>query len=357
MDLKNFVLPTYWDAATLEKYRLADGTTYDQLVADIAGALNIVNGELLSEPLYSGLLSTTDELAIEYPVGDTNGFVSHTEYTKPDAQRGATTGHMLPLNAYDRDLGWTWDFLRKARRTQLDADIASAMKDLRNVWHRRILQRLFTSTFTAVGAAGRSMPLADAGVADPAYIPPAAPERGGTFLATHTHVLFAAGITQANLLTAVGHVWEHNVDGPFDLLISQADLAAWTNTANVTGFVPRADSLIRYGATADLATVDESYIGAVETDYGPCRMRANGRIPTGYWSVYKSYGAGDQRNPMRVRLGEYGVGATLLKAEGIREYPLEHAIMFTEFGEAINDRVGAVIFRNDGGAWADPTIS
>jgi hypothetical protein len=32
-------------------------------------------------------------------------------------------------------------------------------------------------------------------------------------------------------------------------------------------------------------------------------------------------------------------------------------VVFTEFGEAIYDRVGAVIFRNNAGAWADPTIS
>jgi acyl-CoA thioesterase len=31
---------------------------------------------------------------------------------------------LLPLRAYDRGLGWTWDYLRRARTSQIQADIA-----------------------------------------------------------------------------------------------------------------------------------------------------------------------------------------------------------------------------------------
>ena len=58
---------------------------------------------------------------------------------------------------------------------QVDADIASALADLRDVWQRTIIQRLFKSTYTAVGSAGKSLPVADGGTADSTYIPRTAP--------------------------------------------------------------------------------------------------------------------------------------------------------------------------------------
>jgi hypothetical protein len=127
----------------------------------------------------------------------------------------------------------------------------------------------------------------------------------------------------------------------------------------VTGFVPRASSLIRYGMTQDLAQVADTYIGAVETDYGPVQMRMNARIPTAYWAVYKSYGNLDQRNPLRVRFNpRYGIGAILLAGDHIREYPLENAIGFTEFGVGVSDRTTAVLTENSGdGTYTTPTIS
>ncbi len=357
-DLKQFKLPTYWDAAYLEKYRLADGTTYDRLVADIAAGLAIANAQLLSDPLIASLISTTTEIAVEYPVGVSNGFQTHTEYGRPDSKRGATTGHMLPLVGYDRGLGWTWDFLRKARRSQIDADIASAMQDLKDIWAKQILTRLFKSTYTAVGSSGRSMPLADGGTADSSYVPTPYPDRASAFTYTHDHIHHHNGISQTNLETVVAHLWEHGYDAPFDLLVSYADISSWTNTTNVTGYVPRPDPLLRYGNTADLANVGPDYIGAVETDYGACRLRASGRIPTTMWTVYKSFGALDQRNPLVVRYGQdYGLGATLLKGDNIREFPLENAILFIEFGVAVNNRVGAYAAKNDASAYADPTIS
>lgn len=358
-DLKQFTLPTYWDAAYLKKYELADGTSYEQLVADIGAGLALANRALLSDPMLAGLISITTEIAVEYRVGATNGFQEHTEYSKPDGGRGATTGHMLPLLGYDRALQWTWDFLRRARRAQIDADIAAAMQDLKDIWAQKILTRLFKSTYDAVGSNGRSMPLADAGVADANYIPLPYPDRGGTFDATHDHIHHYAAINQANLETVVKHLWEHGYDAPFDLLIAQADISSWTNTANVTGWIPRADPTIRYGVTADLANVDPSYLGVIETDYGAVRVRASGRIPTTYWAAYKSYGAMDQRNPLVVRV-DPAAGETicrLLSGDHIREYPLENAILFAEFGVGVQNRVGAYAAKIDGAAYTDPTIS
>lgn len=357
-DLKQFALPTYIDAAYISKYRLASGETYEQYIGEVTQALAMQNGALLSDPMVGGLISLTSEMMAEYAIGVSNGFNVATEYGRGDAQRGKTTGHMLPLIAYDRPTGWTWMSLQKARRAQLDADIASILADLRNIWHKNILARLFKSTYDSVGS-GRSVPFADGGTADSAYVPPFMPDRATEFAYTHQHYAALNGITQANLVTAVKNVWEHGHDAPYELLVPQADIASWTAVATVTGFVPRASSLIRYGSTQDLANVAESYIGAVETDYGPVQMRMNARIPTGYWALYKSYGAQDQRNPLKVRYNErYGIGAILLAGDHIRTYPLENAIAFSEFGVGIGDRTAAVLIENSGdGVYTTPTIS
>jgi hypothetical protein len=359
-DLKQFTIPSLWDASYLEKYRLVDGTTYEGLVAEMAVALAIANADLMSDPLYAGLISTTELAALEYEVGVSNGFSVHTEYSQPDAGRGATSGHMLPLIGYDRKLSWTWDFLRKARQEQITADISSAVRDLKNLWAQRILTRLFKSDSDSV-ASGYSVPLADGGAADTSYVPLAVPDRGGTFLYTHDHISYASGINQTNLETALENLWEHDYDSPFDLLISEADIADWTNTTNVTGWIPRADPSIRYGATADLANVDPGYLGVIETDFGAARVRATGRIPTTYWSAYKSYGSMDERNPLAVRLpngaGDMQAVCRLLQGDHIREFPLENALLFAEFGVGVRDRVGAVVMRNNGSSYVTPTIS
>lgn len=359
-DLKQYALPTYWDAAEVEKVRLQSGETYAQYIADVSQALAAVNAGLLSAEPYAGMISTTTDMIMEYPIGTSNGFQVATEYGRPDAKRGATTGHMLPLISYDRGLGWTWMFLQKARRAQLDADIAAAITDVRNKYEQLLLTRLFKSTYDAIGTSGRSMPIADGGTADSTYCPPHVPNReSSTFSTSHTHLGRQDGITQTTLEVGVAHVWEHGFDGPFELLVSLADLGSWTNTTNVTGYVPRPDPLIQYGTTQDVARVGSDVFGVINTDYGACRLRASARIPTKYWAVFKSFGASDARNPLVLRYNpKFGIGAVLLSGDHIREYPLENAIMWMEMGVGIRDRVSAYIcYNHDDNAYTDPTIS
>ncbi len=357
-DLKQYALPAHWDAGKVAQVTLESGETYEQLISDIAAGLSMVNGELLRHPIYSGMISLTTDLTSEYAVGVSNGFEVHTEYGLPDSKRGKTTGHMMDLIAYDRGLGWTWDFLRKARRKQIDADIASAVADVNNLWGQKILTRHFNNIYVAVGS-GRSMPYADAGTADDTYVPVNFPDRATAFATSHDHFLDLNGIDQANLLTAVKHLWEHGYNGPFELLVSDADRSSWTDATALTGYVPVADPLIRYGVTQDLASTNaEGVIGVIETDYGACRLRSSARIPTTFWTVYKSWGAMDQRNPLVVRYQtQFGIGAVLMAGDHIRQYPLENSIMFAEFGVNVMERIAAVCVESTSGSYSAPTIS
>lgn len=362
-DLKNISLPAAWDAAELKRLQMRGGVTAEQILRDIDDALGLLNDSLTSG--YLGLLfSLTTEPAVEYRVGVSNGFEDATEYGQPDGQRAETSGHMLPIKIKDRKMGWTYLWLQEARRSAIDADIASLIEDAKNAWEKAIFTRLFkleeeTGKLNGLGAGGVSVPFCDGGIGTIAFTPVAKPDRGGTFLSSHSHFLRLNGITQANLETAVKHIWEHGHDGPFDLIVSLADLASWTNTSNVTGYVAKADSSIMYGNNVNLANVGDFYIGGVKTEYGFCRLYASGRIPTGYWSVVKVYGQQDQRNALRVRWDElFGFGVKLI-TEKVGQYPIEGAIGMMKFGVGVGeDRTAAVLVKNDTtGNYSTPTIS
>lgn len=359
-DLKQYALPTYIDTAELRRLALKSGENYEGLINDILNAIVMANGQLLSDPLYGGLASMTTESAVEYPVGTTNSVQVHTEYGRPDPQRGLTTGGMLAIEKYDYAFGWTWDFLKEARRIQIDNDVSIGVKAMRDNFHKQLLTRLFKSTYTSVGkSTGRAMPLADGGTADSSYVPIHNPERESTaFTSSHTHLGRLSGITQANLLTGVTHLWEHGYDPPFDLIVAEADISSWTDVTSVTGYVKPASALIQYAGTQDLAASGQN-LGVIETKKGTVRLHATARIPTKYWAVYKSFGAGDPRNPLVVRYDPVdGPGMYLLRGDHIREFPLEYAILYHQFGANIADRVAAyVCYNHTTGSYTDPTIS
>ena len=113
-DTGQLVMLTGWDATALKNFQLEDGTSYAAIVAQMNAALGGLSAELTSDPLWAGLASFTDQPDLEYRVGTSNGMELFTEYGRPDPQRAATEGHMLPLQAFDRGLGWTWNSAKGA---------------------------------------------------------------------------------------------------------------------------------------------------------------------------------------------------------------------------------------------------
>lgn len=362
-DLKNVSLPALIDATALRNYALRDGTTFDQIVADVDDALQITHDSVMGSPL-ANLFYVTEERAVEYRIGTSSGFEDHTEHTGPDAQRGDTTGHMLPLAKKDRKLAWTEDFLENARRPKIDADIAAVAQDYRDMWEKALLTRLFKATADTgkaydLGSGGSSVPFADGGTADANYVPVPNSSRASAFSSSHTHFLRLNGITQANLETAVDHLWEHGADAPYDLLVAGADVASWENTTNVTGYLPTRQDLVIYGQNVSLANVADYYLGIITTKRGPVRLWASARVPTGYWSVYKTYGPDDARNPLWVVRDPIYPNFVKLVVKNVGKYPLEGAVAVAKFGVGVGDnRVSAVlVYNNSSGSYATPTIS
>ncbi|MBN1430452.1 MAG: hypothetical protein JXB07_18930 [Anaerolineae bacterium] len=360
-DLKDLALPSLWDLTEIKKVALADGATFDQIVADVQSGLSVLNNSLVTGAHYSGLVAVQDSVEVEYPVGVSNGVEEATEYSVPTPKRGATTGHSLPIRPYDRALGWTMMYLRKARRAKLDTDVRSAVSDMRNHFQQMALRRFFLMAGESVGStANASVPLADGGATDANYVPPQSPE-GETFLYTHDHFLRIAAVTAADLETHVEHLQEHGHQAPYELIIPRADIATWTNTTTFPKFKAPEWAGVVYGTGSDRAAMQgiNEYMGAIETGYGICRLWATPRLPTAYYGLYKSYGLLDPRNPVRMRIDpKVGFGWQLVPGNWINA-PQLMAVMYAEYGFGVGeDRSnGVCVYVAGAGDYVSPTIS
>ncbi len=364
-DLKNTALPSLWDATVITQVRLAEGASFEELLADIRMGLQELNGQLLSMPHYADLFAVQDEPNLEYPIGVSNGFEDATEYSAPQPQRGKTTGHMLPLFPYDRGLGWTMMYLRKARSSKLDADVRSVVIDGKQLWQQKLLSRFFSDSGVTVGAtANASVPFCDAGSTDSTYVPPRSPE-GEIFTSSHDHFLgySTSGITQdvvdqGAVDVAVETLQEHGHKSPFDIIGSRADASSWTS---VTGFKPpNWPGIVYHSSAVERAAVNEvsDYMGYIEGDYGIARLWLTPRVPTDNFGAFKTYGPGDPRNPLRVRIDRnVGFGYNLVPGLWVNA-PSHMAVAWAEFGVGVGeDRTNGVCVDVAASSWAAPTIS
>jgi hypothetical protein len=326
--------------------------------------LSVGSSEMLNDPLFSGLFSLTTELGTEYRAAGGNGMRERTEYSRPDANRASTVGHMYPLKSFDRGLGWTFDFLRKARAAQLESDVADALYDVKANWEKQLLTRFFSSSFNTLATSGKDAPFVNgtSNVID--YTPP--PYGGQSFANTHSHFdrkTDDATGRAAALNAGAGHLWEHGIFGMYDAIVPLADVAAFSA---LTKFV-KPDRGIEYVATgtnaaygqAKIALQDERVFGLYESDYGLIRLWQTARLPTDFLGVYKPYGANDQRNPLVVRYAaDFGAGA-FLQANPEVATPLMLAFIMHEFGVGVSmSRLnGYACYFAANGDYTAPTIS
>lgn len=356
-DLRDSAVPALWDAAELVRVRMADGATFEQVLEDIRGGLRLLNDELLTMPHFSSMIAVQDTPEVEYPVGVSNGVEEATEYSTPVPKRGATTGHMLPLRRYDRALGWTMMYLRDARRARIVADLRSAMTDIRNHWQKTLLTRLFRQEAEPVGATGMSVPLADGGTADPNYVPPEGPD-GRSFSAAHDHFMRVSALDMSAVNAVLENLQEHGHQPPFELVAARSDAGAWTA---LSGFKAPEWPGIVYRSQADRASIQEitDYFGYVETSFGIARLWLTSRVPANYFAAFKSYGEGDPRNPLRVRINpNFGFGWQLVPGTWVNA-PALTAVLYAEFGVGIGeDRTnGVACYIAGSGDYVTPTIS
>jgi hypothetical protein len=356
-DLKTILrLPTIWDLTYLKKWELADGTTFDAVVRRIGTAISLFNRSL-SQGYLAQYIQTTTDINFEYDVGGESAVLAEvSEYARPDPIYGDFTGHMLPLHDYGGALGWTYMALRRGNMTRIDRDIARLIQRGTNLWQNRVLTRMFTSAAETIATSGKSVPFADGGTADAAYIPPS--YMGRNFLYTHNHFLRnaddAAGRTAA-LKAMSAHLLEHGINPPWDLIVAEADKGDWA--AQTEFKKPYRDWLTTAGVESRAIVPEEIYIGILEVQDGWFRVRPEPRLPTKYSGAFKPAGFNNPGAPLLVRTEEgYPLGLTLVGT--IQQFPLQDAIAYFTFGIGVGNRVAGVAnYAYASGSYVDPTIT
>lgn len=364
-DTSSLVMLSGWDATELKNFTLQDGTTYAAVVAQMNAALGALSAEISSHPLYSALVSYTDQPELEYRQGTSNGMTRFTEYGLPDAQRADTTGHMLPLMDWDRGLGWTWKYLKKARMSQIEADIADAIKDVRDRYRVQILTRLLqrgddSGAAKGLGSAGYSPGFATAAASTAVdFTPPA--YAGTSFDSAHEHYVGIAGgaFTAAVFSDAKSELLEHGHEGQYEFIIGTADEAT---VRGLTGFVPVDSFYVTPGNTTSrvnfgpLEVAPGVYpIGALN-DFRIWVVRG---VPQYYGFGWKSYGPNSQRNPLAIRVDK-GMRSPMITAmpdprAGNATSPLQYMMLYTEFGVGVRDRTNGTARYVNNTTWADGT--
>lgn len=360
-DTRDFVVWTGVDAPQLLKESLQDGTNLLTVTNLLTGALNGIAAEVQNDPVYSSVWSMADSPIVSYRMGADFSFEDHTEYSRPSRSRAEVDGHMLPLKSYDLGLGWTWDYLRNAYTAQIEADIQSTVNAARKLVRTRLLNRILARTDDSgaskgLGAGGYSPGFATTAASTNVDFTP--PEFAGTtFANTHEHYAAATtSLTSANAIVAMKNLREHGHVAPFDLWISAADEATYRA---FTDFVSASDPLVTPGSTTALVSLPPGYIGYLKDSYA--RVRIVDGLPTNYWFMFKSYGANNSQNPIRLRVGR---GESALRfvafpdpnAGASPASPLGTLIAWTEFGVGVGDRTNGTL-RYNASSWADGTAS
>lgn len=357
-NLVNNTLPTLWNQAEMERIRLADGATFDSVAQEIQDALGELNSALLEDLQYGGLFSVQDNVEVGYHVGGSKGVQLATEYGVPDPGKGQVTGHSIPLHPWWTGAGWTLLGIGDRTRMQIEADVRLTISDVHDHFQQRALRRFFRSTAEAVGTtAGASVPFADGGTADANYVPPKS-NKGKSFANTHDHFLRVSALSNTNVDAAILHVQEHGHMGPFEAIVPEADVSSWQA---LTNFKKPEWAGIVYGNGTERASLDnvETYVGYYESPYGICRLWSTPRLPTNYFGVYKSYGAGDMRNPLRMRIDpNFGYGWRIVPGTWVNSPSLLAVCMAKyEFGIGQDRANGVCVYIAGSGDYADPTIS
>lgn len=365
-DTSSLVMLTGWDATQLQNFRLQDGVTYERIVQEMNIALSALNAEFANDPLWASLVSFTDQPEVEYRIGSSNGFEDFTEYGEADAKRAEVDGHMLPLRAFDRGLGWTWNYLRKARMSQIEADLADAVQDARTKWRVQILTRLLkrgddSGVTYGLGSSGLSPGFATTAASTGVdFTPPT--YAGNTFASTHEHYVGITGgaWTLAAFQDMKAELREHGHQPPYNFMTGPSDEAA---VRALTGFVGVAQANVAYANTVSLASVVGEALASGAYPVGVIEDHTVWVVPgmpQYYGFSWKPYGPRSQRNPLRVRLPK-GETAPMIKAlpdpraGNNSAYPIQNLMLFVEFGVGVFDRTNGTPRYNNNATWADGT--
>lgn len=352
-------LPDLWDADTIAKVQLEGGRSLDEVLNEANAALAAVSAEFLSHPQYSGLFAVQDTPEVKYNSGTNVGVEEIVDYAIPNPNRGQTRGHMIPIRNWGKALGWTMLGLPERDPMDIENDIALAVGGARDSYQKRTLRRFFMMEGETVGSTSNaSAPFADGGSVDADYIPPTS-KAGNTFASSHDHFLRVAALNTTNVDAHILTLKEHGHEAPYNIIIPEADAGSWAALAN---WVPPSYEGIVYATDADrAANLSDvmTYQGIYKSPHGPAWVWQTPRLPTAYYGIYKAYGPGDPRNPLRMRIMKsYGYGFKIVPGVFVNR-PNEYALYLAKYDVGVGqDRTnGVCVLVAGAGDYVTPTIS
>lgn len=382
--LSQIGVPTGVDASKVLQFQLQDGTTVEELLAEVSVLIGETNQALAG--MYSGLISFTTAQYARYRQG--NGVARKTpqvaEYADPDPQVAEKIGHMLPLDIFRDKIQWSYDYLRKANRDDIRDSLMEVMDSWKNRVDLDILTRALTNTERAIGSGGYSVGWAIGTGTNVNYIPP---QYMGypAFTSSHSHYNHVGtGVVSATTLATalsdavidlIHHGHTPAINQPLVALVSQTDVTTYRgmtkfveiNPAFVAAVGGNTNSPI-YTSTGTTGSLPGQVFGFFNSDYGTVELRFHPRIPTGYGYVTKSYGSLNPRNGIAVRLEDPQRVSGEPYGFGLRPRPqvnndlspkLDHILFDASHGVGVNDRTNGVAFyvANGASGYVNPTIS
>jgi hypothetical protein len=260
---------------------------------------------------------------------------------------------MLPYRKYFKALGFTEQGLEEMTRAQMLNQVDSVLLGFYRGGVLKVLERLFSddevyvdekTTTTSPGFAG-------SGSGDNAFTgtyPDGTALPGG-----YTHYHRDTTANRVALAKAMRDKLKRWHPGPYDFVGSQAEVDAIAASADFVA--AESDLILRAQGVAAARVPAERYVGVFDKD-----VRVwHGRLELGSsanFSVFKTYGDFDARNPLKWRYSErFGRG---LNVRFRSLFPLDNAICRQRFGVGVGDRTAATLAAiAASGAYTEPTIA
>jgi hypothetical protein len=341
----------------------ADGRDLNAMWTEFQQTLEIWNER--RQQLINLLTFPVTALIEDVPqVGDAE-FEMATEFGEPVGIRTGLTYFSLGYDFHDYDMAvrYTWKFLRDADARQVEAIHQQALNADNRMVFRKVMEAIFDNRNRATSIRQQNIPVYplynNDGTVPPTY-------KNNTFAGSHNHYMVsnAATIDSGDFEAAYDNIAEHGFGlengSQFVIMAPKAmvkEMRKWRmGVANNNSVVANYDFIPSPTEPALIVPNAEGLLGSrppatwngfrVSGSYGDVLIIEEDYIPTGYFLMFATGGAGNLQNivGLREHANPQYRGLRLLPGNNQR-YPLVDSYYSRGFGTGIRQRGGAVVMQ------------
>lgn len=353
-----------------------DGVDLNRLWGDYQALVNAQN-EQMNNLLQLISFPTNRQTEVVYQGSDVPELEEATEF-------GNATGEILvpgyfnigySFREFDRRVGFTFKFVRRATQQQMDAQMEAGVAAYRRRVFNDAMRAIFRNTNVTASINGSSVNVYRFYNAPSDGVIP--PDHGSTtFDNTHTHYKFSGGstLTAANLDALLDDFDSHGYgySGGYQILFlvnrSEGNVIRGFRTAangGTGGNAGRYDFIASQGAPGQIINTTQQIIGQsapaatyqglnVIGSYGNALVIQDDLIPAGYVLALASGGPLLPSNPLGF-YQEAGWEGLRLVSGPDESYPLRDAKWWAGFGFGVRHRGAGIVMRVHASAYAVPT--